>query len=86
VVRGPVSIAEDCEVRNAFIGPFTSIGARTVIENSSLEHSVILDGCHILRVERLADSLIGKGYRIIKQEGNFRPKRLFVGDDANIEL
>jgi len=86
VVRGPVSIAEDCHIINSFIGPFTSIGARTVIENSSLEHSVILDGCHILRVERLADSLIGKGCRITKQEGSFRPKRLFVGDDVNIEL
>jgi hypothetical protein len=29
---------------------------------------------------------VGKGCRIIKQEGNFSPKRLFVGDDVNIEL
>ena len=36
--------------------------------------------------ERLADSLVGKGCRITKQEGNVSPKRLFVGDDVNIEL
>ncbi len=72
VVRGPVSIAEDCHIINSFVGPFTSIGARTVVENSSLEHSVILGGCHILRIERLADSLMGKNCRITKQEGNFQ--------------
>lgn len=86
VIRGPVSIAEDCHIRNSFIGPFTSIGARTVIENSSIEHSVILEGCHITKIERLADSVVGKSCRITKQEGNFSPKRLFVGDDVNIEL
>jgi len=86
VVRGPVSIAEGCHISNSFIGPFTSIGARTVIENSSMEHSVILEDCHITRVERLADSLVGKGCRVTKQDGHFSPKRLFIGDDADVAL
>jgi glucose-1-phosphate thymidylyltransferase len=86
LVRGPVSIAEDCHIKDSFIGPFTSIGSGTVIENSSIEHSVILEGCRIVKVERLADSLIGKGSVVSKQEGNFKPKRLFVGDNARIEL
>jgi hypothetical protein len=38
------------------------------------------------KIEQLAKSLIGKGSVVSKQEGNFKPKRLFVGDDANIEL
>ena len=86
VVRGPVSIAEGCHISNSFVGPFTSIGTRTVVENSLMEHSVILEDCHVTKIERLADSLIGKGCRVTKQEGNLRPKRLFVGDDANIDL
>jgi len=86
VVRGPVSIAEGCQIKNSFIGPFSSIGAGTMIESSSIEHSVILESCHIVNVERLADSLIGKDSKVAKQEGNLKPKRLFVGDDANIEL
>lgn len=86
VVRGPVSIAEGCHISNSFIGPFTSIGAGTVIENSSMEHSVILEDCHVTKIERLADSLIGKGCRVSKQEGHLRPKRLFIGDDADVEL
>jgi len=86
LIRGPVSIAEDCRISNSFIGPFTSIGAGTVIENSSIEHSVILEKCHILKIERLADSVIGRGTEVVKQEQGFQALRLFVGDDARVEL
>ena len=59
-IRGPVSIAENCRIVNAFIGPFTSIGANTVIEDSEIEHSVILDNCRIVNIERLLDSIVGR--------------------------
>jgi glucose-1-phosphate thymidylyltransferase len=85
-IRGPVSIAEGCCISNSFIGPFTSIGAGTIIENSSIEHSVILENCHILQIERLADSVIGRGTKVIKQEQVFKALRLFLGDDARVEL
>jgi glucose-1-phosphate thymidylyltransferase len=86
IIRGPVSIAEDCRICNSLIGPFTSIGARTVIENSSIEHSVILENSRILKIERLADSVIGRGTEVVKQEQNFKAVKLFVGDDAKVEL
>jgi len=86
LIRGPVSIAQDCRIRNSFIGSFTSIGAGTVIEDSSVEHSVILENCHILKIRRLADSVIGRNTNVVKQEQNFKATRLFVGDDARVEL
>ncbi|MCL0094937.1 glucose-1-phosphate thymidylyltransferase [Dehalococcoidia bacterium] len=86
LIRGPASIAEDCGIRNSFIGPFTSIGANTVIENSSIEHSVILENSHILKIERLADSVIGRGTEVVKGQQNFKAVRLFIGDDAKVEL
>ena len=67
-------------------GPFTSIGTGTVIENSSIEHSVILENCHILKIERLADSVIGRSTEVIKKEQGFKALRLFIGDDAKVEL
>lgn len=85
-IRGPVSIAEKCQIKNSFIGPFTSIGAGTVIQNSSIEHSVILEECRIFNVERLADSIIGRGTEVIKQEQTVKALRLFIGDDAKVEL
>jgi glucose-1-phosphate thymidylyltransferase len=86
VIRGPASIAQECQVKNSFIGPFTSIGAGTVIEHSSIEHSVILESCRISGIERLADSVIGRGTEVIKGGQNLKAVRLFVGDDAKVEL
>ena len=85
-IRGPVSIAESCQVKDSFIGPFTSIGAGTAIESSSIEHSVILEGCRIFNIERLADSIIGKGTEVTKQQQGFKALKLFLGDDARVEL
>jgi len=85
-IRGPVSIGEKCQIKNSFIGPFTSIGNGTMIENSSIEHSVILENCHLFNIERLADSVIGKDTEVIKQEQAFKALRLFLGDDARVEL
>jgi len=85
-VRGPVSIAENCQIRNSFIGPFTSIGAGTIVEDSSVEHSVILESSHIYRIGRLKDSLIGKGVELKKVDERFKAVKLFVGDDARLEL
>ena len=85
-IQGPVSIAEDCHIRNSFIGPFTSIGAGTVIEDSSIEYSVILENSRILKIEHLANSVIGRNAEIVKRKQNFRGISLFVGDYDKIEL
>ncbi|MFC1985425.1 glucose-1-phosphate thymidylyltransferase [Chloroflexota bacterium] len=85
-IRGPVSIAGRCRIKNSFVGPFTAIGGGTVIGNSSVEHSVILENCLIQGIERLEDSLLGKGVKLKKMEGLSKAMRLFVGDDAEVEL
>jgi len=86
ILRGPVSIAEGCCITNSFIGPFTSIGPGTVIENSSIEYSVILENCRISKIERMADSVIGKRSQITRQENSFQGTSLFVGDDTNLKI
>lgn len=85
-IRGPVSIAEDCLIKNSFVGPFTSIGVGTVIECSSIEHSVILENCCIKGIGRLADSVIGRHSEVVKGVQDFKASRLFIGDDAKVEL
>lgn len=85
-IRGPVSIASDCVINDSFIGPFSSIGKGTVVNSSCIEHSVILDNCRISCIERLEDSLIGREVELTKSNGNLKALRLFVGDDAKIEL
>jgi len=39
-----------------------------------------------LNVERLADSIIGKGTAVVKQGQGIKALRLFLGDDAKVEL
>ncbi len=85
-IRGPVSISAGCHIRNSFIGPFTSIGAGTVIQDSSVEHSVILENGTVHHIDRLEDSLIGKNVVLKKTAEGFQAVKLFIGDDARLEL
>jgi hypothetical protein len=39
-----------------------------------------------LKIERLADSVVGRGTEVVKQEQGFKALRLFIGDDARVEL
>lgn len=86
VIRGPVSIASNCRISNSFIGPFTSIGAGVEIENSSIEHSVLLESCRISGIKRLVDSIIGKCTEVKKGNQNFEAIKLFIGDDGKVEF
>jgi glucose-1-phosphate thymidylyltransferase len=86
VIRGPVSISDNCQIRNSFIGPFTSIGEGTAIARSSIQNCVILKKCRIDNIGQLNDSLIGVGSEIFKQEQDSSPLCLFVGDDSKVRL
>jgi glucose-1-phosphate thymidylyltransferase len=85
-VRGPVVIGQNVTIQNSFIGPYTAIGDNSELINVSLEHSVILDNCHLSGIENLEDSLIGQNARIVKSASHRRALRLFVGDDAEVTL
>ena len=86
VVRGPVLIAADCRIRNSVIKPFTNVMAGTVIEDCSVEHSVILENCRISGIKCLADSVIGRNTVLSAQGTKADKVRLFVGDDSEVIL
>ncbi|MFC1980323.1 glucose-1-phosphate thymidylyltransferase, partial [Chloroflexota bacterium] len=85
-IRGPVSIAENCRIKNSVIGPYASIGAGTLIEDSAVERSVVLEKCHICSIEHLSDSVIGASTQVLKKEHNAKVMSLLVGNDTRIEL
>ncbi len=85
-IQGPVSIAERCLVKDSFIGAFTSIGRETLIQNSSVEHSIILEGCHISGIGHLTESIIGKRAELAGAGERSKAIRLFIGDDSRMEL
>jgi glucose-1-phosphate thymidylyltransferase len=86
ILRGPVIIGKKAEIRDSFIGPFTSLGDRVKVKNSVIEHSVILDNALIEGVERLEDSIIGQNARVIKNTLRHKALRLMIGNDSVIEV
>jgi len=85
-IQGPVSIAEDCLIRDSYIGPFTSVGRGTIIESSSIEHSVILNNCRTYKVRHLKDSVVGNEVEVTHDECQSGVLSLFMGDNARIAL
>jgi glucose-1-phosphate thymidylyltransferase len=85
-IRGPVVIGKGAKLVDTRIGPFTSIGAGVTIERSGVDHSVLLEGCQVLDIHRLEDSLLGR--RVLVHPGDTRrgALSLLVGDDCRVEL
>lgn len=85
-VRGPVVIGENVHIEGSFIGPFTSIGNSCRIRSATVEHSVVLENATIEDIDRIEDSLVGKGSYVIQSKGNHQAYRLMIGDDSVVEL
>jgi glucose-1-phosphate thymidylyltransferase len=83
-IRGPVVIGDDVQIDGSFIGPFTSIGDGCRILSSVMEHCVLLENARIENVDRLEDSLVGKGSSVIKNRGTHQAYRLMIGDDSEV--
>ncbi len=85
-IRGPVIIGKGSKIINSYIGPFTSIYHNCYIENTELEHSIVLKNVKIVGVKRITDSLFGNNVELL--ETNKKPKaiRVMVGDSSRIEL
>jgi len=84
-IRGPAVIGEDCLIQDSFIGPFTSIGSNSRVENSVIEHSVLLAGSTVSHVDRLEDSLLGRNARVARHNRH-RSLQLLLGDDTVVEF
>lgn len=86
VVRGPVSIDAGTVIKDeTYLGPYTSIGPNSTIENTHIENSVIVGNSTISTHDKIVDSLIGQGTDI-KNGNNKKPegRRLVVGEDSNL--
>jgi glucose-1-phosphate thymidylyltransferase len=87
LLRGPVIIGPGAVVSDAYIGPYTSIGAGVEIEGAEIEHSIVLPDAQIRFVgTRLESSVIGRGARIVR---GFEPPgaiRVSIGDGAEVVL
>jgi len=88
VVRGPVSIAENVIIKDGtYVGPYTSIGADSTLENIHIENSVVIGGSRLTASGRIVDSLLGRNANVesadeLLPEG----RRLVVGENSQLKL
>jgi glucose-1-phosphate thymidylyltransferase len=87
VVRGPAVIGTGARISEAFIGPYTSIGAEVEITRSEVENSILLAGARVTDLgTRLEASLLGRNVSLTRSDGMPKTLRMMVGDNSEIEL
>ena len=86
-VVGPARIGPGATVANAYVGPYTSLGANVRLEDAEIEYAVVGAGSRIDGVAgRIQGSLIGEEVEIVATVGRPATHRLTVGDKSRIEL
>jgi glucose-1-phosphate thymidylyltransferase len=87
VIVGPVVIGEGAEVTNAYLGPYTSVGAGARIEGAEIERSIISPGARVMHVgTRLVSSLVGRGAHVFRDFSLPRAMRLRVGEGNEVAV
>ncbi|MHB2025346.1 MAG: glucose-1-phosphate thymidylyltransferase [Elusimicrobiota bacterium] len=86
VVRGPVIIGARTRIAGSYIGPYTSIYHDARIENSEIEHSIVLEEASIKDIRRIQDSLIGQRVEIVRSTAKPEAYRIMAGDSSRVEI
>ncbi len=85
-VKGPVIIGEDCHIGPAVrIGPYVSVGNKSVLKNCEIENSIIMEDCKIHSQVHISDSIIAHGSEIID---NPQPKKhqFLLGERSQVKI
>jgi glucose-1-phosphate thymidylyltransferase len=86
-VRGPAIIGARAHLIDAYVGPYTAIGDDCVIEAAEVEHSILLAGCEVRRLDgRVESSLLGRDVRISRDGRQPRAYRFMLGDSSEVRM
>jgi glucose-1-phosphate thymidylyltransferase len=87
VVRGPAVIGAGARIEDAYIGPYSSIGADVHVCRSEVEHSIILSGSVVEDLgTRMEASLLGREVKLTRSDGMPKTLQMLVGDKSEIRL
>jgi glucose-1-phosphate thymidylyltransferase len=85
LIRGPVVIGPGAVLTDAYVGPYTSIGANVTIEGAEVEHSIVLADAQLRFVgTRIESSVIGEGARVAREFRKPASIRMSVGSGAEV--
>ena len=85
-IVGPVIIGAGARVSASYVGPFTSVAADCVIDNSEIEYSIVLRGASIQGVRRIEASLIGHHVEVTPSPRVPKAHRLVLGDHSKVQI
>src|SRR4051794_3370027 len=87
LLRGPLVIGSGARIIDAYVGPYTSIGEKALIEGTEIEDSIVLAEAEVRYVgARLESSLIGRRARVVRGFEMPGGMRVSLGEAAEIAL
>lgn len=87
IIRGPAIVGAGARIVQAYIGPFTSIMNGVDIQDSEIEHSIVLEGSSVRDLaNRVIDSLIGRNVRIYRIPVKPSAYRFMLGDNSEVGI
>jgi glucose-1-phosphate thymidylyltransferase len=87
VIRGPAIIGCNAKIVHAYVGPYTSIMNDVEIQDTEIEHSIVLEGSSLRDLaNRVTDSLIGKNVRIYRVPRKPSAYRFMLGDNSEVGI
>ena len=86
-MRGPAVVGAGARLVDAYIGPYTAVGPRCVIENAEVENSILLEGASVRGLAgRMESSLLGRNVTVGRDHRQPRAYRFMVGDNSEIGI
>jgi glucose-1-phosphate thymidylyltransferase len=85
-IVGPAVIGGGTRVCGSYVGPFTSVAADCVIDDSEIEYSIVLRGASIQGVRRIEASLIGHNVEVTPAPRVPKAHRLILGDHSKVQI
>jgi glucose-1-phosphate thymidylyltransferase len=87
VIRGPAIIGKRARIIHAYVGPFTAIADDVTVQDTEIEHSIVLEGSSLRDLaNRVIDSLIGKNVRIYREPVKPSAFRFMLGDNSEVGI
>ena len=86
-IVGPAIIGDNVVIRNAYIGPYTTIGNNCELISCKIEYSIVLEDVHIVDVKgKIEASMIGSHTEIRKTSERVPVYSFMVADHCRIDL
>jgi glucose-1-phosphate thymidylyltransferase len=87
VIRGPVIIGSNVEVRNSYVGPYTSLGDNVVLDGCEIEASIVMQNCALKGIAgRIDSSLIADNSQVTSGDHVPAAHRFILAENSYVQL